>query len=596
MQKIYLDFETYYDSKYSLTKMTTAEYVNDERFLVWGVGVKLDDSETVWIENSECQDFFNQIDWSQSALVCHNTLFDAYILTQIYNIKPKFYYDTASMSRGLFPNQSAKLKHVAERLFPNDETMRKGDELINAKGIVDLPPDIEASIAGYCIQDVDLTYAIFQKMLTSYPQSELELINLTTKMFVEPKLILNKELLTTYKEELKINNETLINNSGVAKDVLSSNQKFTAHLLDLNVNPPMKRSPRTGLMIPALGKNDSGYIQMCKAYPELQHLWAAREACKSRLEETRADRFIKSVNKNGTFSVPLRYYSAHTGRFGGSDKINLQNLPRGSKLRTALQAPTGHLLYVADLSNIEARMLAWLAQQEDLLTSFAAGNDVYSEFASSIYNRPISKKDKLERYVGKTAILGLGYGMGSNKFKLTLETGNPPVTITDNTAAQIVNHYRCTYPNIPVLWNGCKQMLFGMLGSKSYDYGPLTVERNALLLPNGMRLKYPNLRHISNEFTYKSGDVITRMYGPRLTENIVQALARIVITDQILEIDKLENVNIVLQVHDEIIAVSKNTNPDETMDKILSIMKTPPSWCSNLPLDAEGAFSEVYNK
>jgi DNA polymerase I-like protein with 3'-5' exonuclease and polymerase domains len=207
----------------------------------------------------------------------------------------------------------------------------------------------------------------------------------------------------------------------------------------------------------------------------------------------------------------------------------LQNLPRGSKLRTALQAPTGHLLYVADLSNIEARMLAWLAQQEDLLMSFQAGKDVYSEFASSIYNRPISKKDKLERYVGKTAILGLGYGMGSNKFKLTLETGNPPVTITDNTAAQIVNHYRCTYPNIPILWNGCKQMLFGMLGS-------------------------------------------------------------------ILEIDKLEDVNIVLQVHDEIIAVSKNTNPNETMDKILSIMKTPPSWCSNLPLDAEGAFSEVYNK
>jgi DNA polymerase len=144
-------------------------------------------------------------------------------------------------------------------------------------------------------------------------------------------------------------------------------------------------------------------------------------------------------------------------------------------------------LYVADLSNIEARMLAWLAKEADLIDAFAAGRDVYSEFASEIYGRTITKANKLERYVGKTAILGLGYGMGADKFRYTLKSGSPSVDITDQTALAIVSQYRAKYPNINRLWYACKQLLFSMMNraSENTNYGPLTVKYNALELPNG---------------------------------------------------------------------------------------------------------------
>ena len=598
MQKIYLDFETYYDVQLSLTKMSTVQYVNHPDFKVWGVGIKVEDGETEWYNEEETPDVLQQIDWANTAVVCHNTLFDAYILTQYFNCIPAFYYDTAAMSRGLYPNMSASLANACKREFANDETMRKGEELVNAKGVRDLDPELDAQIGGYCIQDVDLTYALFQSYMTNYPDKELQIIDLTVRLFVEPKLMLDRGSLTTYKDEIAIKTAAGIEASGTTREVLASQQKFKAYLEDLGIVVPTKKSPTTGKRIPAFGKNDSAYIQMCNLYPEYKHIWDARELVKSRIEETRAQRFIDSCNPDGTFSIPLRYYAAHTGRFGGADKINLQNLPRGSKLRTALMAPEGQKLFIADLSNIEARMLAWLSKEADLLDAFATGRDVYCEFASQIYGRTITKQDKLERYVGKTAILGLGYGMGADKFQATLKTGSPSVELSDTAAKSIVMQYRGMYPNIPKLWSGMKDSLFQMINPQGYGlkYGPLTIRARALELPNGMALNYPNLMFEYGNFVYKTEREIIRTHGPRITENVVQALARIVITDQMLEVQAMPEVDIVLQVHDEIIAIGSELDSDATMEKIINIMRTAPNWCSDLPLDAEGGVSQVYDK
>ena len=600
MNIITLDFETYYDAQHSLKHLNTVQYVNSDLFKVWGVGIKLNDEPTEWFGPEECADAIAQIQWAEAAVVCHNTLFDAYILTQYYKVYPKYYYDTAAMARGISPNESASLANVAERLFPQDKTMRKGDELVNAKGIFDLPPDIEEQIAGYCIQDVDLTHAIFKVMLANYPQKELDLIDLTCRMFVEPKIFLNKNLLISHKEQVATETEEKIKQSGLTREQLASQKQFAQYLTDeLSIVIPTKKSPRTGEMIPAFSKNDSAYLQMCNMYPQYKHIWDAREAVKSRIEETRAQRLLEGCNPNGTLSVPLRYYAAHTGRFGGSEKINLQNLPRGSKLRNAIQAGPGEMLYIADLSNIEARMLAWLAKEEDLLQSFAAGEDVYSNFASQIYGRKVTKENKLERYVGKTAILGLGYGMGAPKYQTILKQGTPSIDVTNDTALGIVTQYRAMYPNIPALWGIGKQLLFSMLDrtDTNTSYGPLQVASNALKLPNNMYLQYPHLRFASGEFVYDSGrNGITRTHGPRLVENIVQALARIVITDQMLHIQQLPGIQVVLTVHDEIIAIGSDTDPASILDKIMDIMTTPPDWCTNLPLDAEGAYSKIYDK
>jgi DNA polymerase len=593
-----LDFETYYDKNLSLTKMTTMEYVSHDLFKVWGVGIKINHDATEWYGEDDCEEALRSLNWDNVLLVCHNTPFDGYILTHYYGLVPKYYVDTAAMSRGLYPGQSARLKDVAIRCFPDDETMRKGEELANAKGVYDLDPELEESIAGYCIQDVDLTYAIYRQWLDKMPTSELDLIDLTCRMFCEPKLKIDRERLAKYHEQEFKNAETTIAAAGVDRKVLSSNQQFAEYIYEIGLVPPTKVSLTTGKDIPALGKNDKAFTQLQNMYPQFKHVWDARIATKSRLTETRAKRFLEAAWKDDWLPVPLRYYAAHTGRFGGTDKLNMQNLPRGGELRKCIVAPDDHLLFVADLSNIEARMLAWLAGESELVEQFRNGDDIYSNFASKIYERPINKKDDpIERFVGKTAILGLGYGMGAQKFKDTLEAGamGPPVHFTLEKAKQIVNTYRSTYSGIQRLWRKLEDLLKQTMHSDNWGntYGPLTVGNNTLQLPNGLGLRYHNLRSTSQGLMYDSRKT-EYTYGGRITENVIQALARIVITDSMLRLDKTHDV--ALTVHDEIIITGTNINPDATMEKIITDMCIPPPWASDLPLDAEGGYAREYSK
>jgi DNA polymerase len=600
MQIITLDFETYYDSKFSLTKLTTMDYVRDPMFKVWGVGIKIDDEPTEWYGEDEVLDAINSIEWADCALLCHNTPFDGYILTQYYKVTPKYYYDTASMMRGMFPGQSASLKDSAVRMFPNDESMRKGEELVMAKGMYDLDEDTEEAIAGYCIQDVDLTYAIFHKALETFPEIELDVIDLTCRMFCEPILEIDRERLAAYHEQEFVNAEETIKASGIDKKVLSSNLQFADYIKnELKLNPPMKRSPTTGKSIPALGKNDAGWKQLCDMYPEHSKIWQAREAVKSRLTETRAKRFLDAADPiTNKIPAPLRYYAAHTGRFGGTEKLNMQNMPRTGELRKCLMAPKGHLIYVADLSNIEARMLAWVAGEHELLEQFARGDDIYSNFASVIYGRTINKKtDPTERFVGKTAVLGLGYGMGAQKFQATLKSGamGPAMEFTLDEA------FRNTYNNISLLWKRLENLLISSFNMNNwgtpYKDGVLKVIQNGFIMPNGMAIRYEGLHMHANRLTYYSRGKPEQTYGGRITENIIQALSRIVITESMLRLEtSIPNGRVALTVHDEIIIVAPDTQPDATMDQIIDDLCQPPSWALDLPLAAEGGYDTVYSK
>lgn len=596
-----LDFETYYDTKVSLTKLTTMDYVRHEKFKVWGVGIKIDNEPTEWFGEDEAEDAIRDIPWEDVTLVCHNTPFDGYILTRYYGVIPKYYTDTASMSRALAPGQSASLKDCAIRMFPTDETKRKGEELINAKGIYDLDPKTEKELAGYCIQDVDLTHSIYLKMIWEVPESELDLIDMTCRMFCEPKLNVDREALIAFHQQQIDASEQAITAAGIDRKILSSNQQFAEHLRQIGLVPPTKVSPTTGNNIPALGKNDKAFTQMQQMYPEHKALWEARTAVKSRINETRAQRFLDAIHEDGTLSVPLRYYAAHTGRFGGTEKLNLQNLPRNSPLRKALIAPEGHLIYVADLSNIEARMLAWLAGEEDLLTQFRNGDDIYSNLATEIYGRPINKTDDpTERFVGKTAVLGLGYGMGALKFQATLEAGamGPPMTFSTDEAYGVVNTYRTTYSNIPLLWKKLELKLANTI-NKTYEeeWHCLLFKNNKIYLPNGLALVYNNLRFENNNLTYESRNTETT-WGGRLAENVVQALSRIVITDAMLRIqrDTSLDADVVLTVHDEIVIISPESNADATMEALINHMCIAPNWAPDLPLDAEGGYDSCYSK
>lgn len=602
MDTLVLDFETYYDRKFSLTKLTTMEYVADPRFKVWGLGYRwLSDDETTWLGEDEVQDFIDEVDWSKTHIVCHNTLFDGYVLTQHYGVTPAYYYDTAAMARGDSPGLPASLKATCERLFPLDESMRKGDELVTALGMEDLDPETEEAIARYCRQDVDLTYEIFARLVRRYPQPELDLIHLTTKMFCEPVLLLDRKRLITYHQQQVTNSQQLIEASGLDRKVLASNQQFATALVELGITPPTKKSPTTGKWIPALGKKDPAWLQMCRMYPEHKHIWDARLAAKSRIAETRAQRFLDVATESDHMPMPLRYYAAHTGRFGGTEKINVQNMPRGSELRKSLIAPDGYQVCVADLSQIEVRMLAWLAGQDNLLDSFRNNEDIYSVFASEVYRRPIDKdKDPTERFVGKTAVLGLGYGMGAEKFAQTIRTGamGPPMDISDSDAFNAVTTYRKTYARVPALWKQLENLMLKMQNPSQFGdtYGPLEVRRHKLVLPNGMSLKYHNLQGT----TFFNGKFDETLYGGKLTENVVQALARIVITDAMLRVwDFLDESNrgrIVLTVHDEIVVVAREEDACNTLETMIDLMCIPPQWAPDLPLAAEGGYDKAYSK
>lgn len=598
---ITLDFETYFGVRCQLGKMTTMEYINDPDFKVHGVGLKFEDDPAEWYPEDEIEDLFRSIDWDDTRLLCHNTAFDGAVLAAKYGHHPRYYLDTSAMARGLYPGQSSSLANVAIRLWPDDESMRKGDDLIKSKGLHDLPPDVEEALASYCIQDTELTYAIFKQWEMEIPSSEYDLIDMTTRMFTKPRLVIDRERLTTYMEQERVNAETVIEGSGVDPKVLSSNPQFAEYIeKELNLVVPTKTSPTTGEQIPALGKDDAGFQQLREMYPEHQKIWDARIAVKSRLTETRAQRFLKSANPDNTIGIPLRYYAAHTGRFGGSDKLNFQNMPRSSELRKCLTAPKDHLIYVADLSNIEARMLAWLADQHDLLDQFSSGEDVYSSFASTIYDRPIDKNtDPTERFVGKTAVLGLGYGMGWRKFQSTLARGasGPVVDVSDEKSWQIVNAYRSKFYKIPALWSTCDMFLIDMLVGRSNYHKVLETKRNRIELPNGMSLYYEDLAKTFDGFQFQSNRKTVYTYGGKITENVVQALSRIVVTDALLRLAyKRKDLDVCLTVHDEIVCIGPAEDADERMQDIIDIMCIPPSWAGDLPLAAEGGYDIGYSK
>ena len=534
-----LDFETFYDKGYSLSAMNTFTYVADERFSIHGVGIKIDDQPTRWFNDTiaalahidECN-----TDSLPIALLCHNTYFDGWILHHHFDWHADLYLDTMCMSRGLFPASSASLEKLCERLWPNDPKMRKGKELVQFKGVtaeqLHSTPAALKTMIRYCHQDVDLTHAAFLRMEQHYPDPELRLIDLTLRMMCEPLVRIDVPRVHACLSGAIEHRNRLIRESGYAESTLSSNTKFEALIRNLGLPVPLKDSPTakeadgtTPKKIAALGKADLGFQELRRAFTQFEHIWQGRIAAKSVGEITRAERFIATADQcDGYMPVPLIYYSAHTGRYGGGEKLNLQNLGRTSELRRSLCAPPGQMVYVADSSNIEARMLAWEASQEDLLEIFRTGGDVYAYTAQDIYNRPIDKKkDPHERFVGKVTALGLGYGMGWRKFKDTLAAGalgGPPVFMEDHEVQHIVNTFRTKRWAIKNYWQQADQAIVDMYMGNSRQWGPLTIHRNCIVMPNGMALQYPGLRPAEDDefggWEYHNGQFFTKIYGGKL--------------------------------------------------------------------------------
>jgi DNA polymerase len=599
---ITIDFETFYSREFSLTKVTTEEYIRSPQFETIGVSVQINDAEPVWYsDNAEgMHQFLNQFDWGNSLALAHNAPFDGAILSWVYGLSPKGWLDTLSMGRALHGTEvGGSLKVLANHYGLGE----KGTEVENALGLrrTDFSSEQLARYGEYCKNDVALTYALFNAMATGFPPIELRLIDLTVKMFTEPVLQLDRNVLDEHLERIKFIKAQAL--GAYDKDTLMSNPKFAQLLEAFGIVPPMKISPANGKQTYAFSKTDEEFKALLDhPFPQVAALVAARLGVKSTIEETRTERFI-GIAERGALPVPLRYYAAHTGRWGGDDKLNLQNLPRNSELKNAIIAPDGYLMIDSDSSQIEARTLAWLAEQNDLVDAFEKGEDVYKIMASAIYRKNVDDITKEERFVGKTTILGSGYGMGSAKFQLQLK--NFGVEITIEQAKYIIDTYRSTYPKISELWKSAGSALKAILQNQQTTLGRneiLKIEgKDGILLPNGLYLRYPNLRIVESEegkselvYDTKRGKALipTRIYGGKVIENVCQALARIVIGEQMLMVAKKHRV--VMTVHDAIACIVPTEKVESAKEYVEMCMRTRPDWGMDLPLNCEAGYGASY--
>jgi DNA polymerase len=605
---IALDFETYYDKEFSLSKLTTEEYIRHDNFEVIGVGIKEDGKDAHWFSGThdKIKAYLDSLNLQDHLVLAHNAMFDAAILNWRFDIKPRGWLDTLSMARAV---HTIEVGGSLAALAQYYELGAKGTEVVLALGKrrTDFTAADLAAYGEYCKNDCALTLDLFKILNTFFPdKSELKLIDLTIRMFSEPVLELDTDILLDHIHRVQVNKQKLLDAvTMVDKEQLMSNDKFAGALRALNIEPPTKISAVTGKDAYAFAKSDEGFKELLEHEDvRVQVLAAARLGIKSTLEETRTQRFIE-ISGRGAMPVPLRYYAAHTGRWGGDDKVNLQNLPRSSRIKNAIVAPQNYMMIDSDSSQIEARTLAWLAGQDDLVEAFDNGEDVYKKMAAAIYSKAENDVTKEERFVGKTTILGAGYGMGAAKFGAQLKTFG--VQTEEKECQRIIHVYRETYPAIPKFWKAAGKALEHIRDNQQSTLGRdgiLVVEGSkGIKLPNGLYIKYPNVRIIqkddgSAEMVYdtKRGKAIipNRIYGGKVTENVCQALARIVIGEQMLMIAK--KYKVVMTVHDAVACVVPFDQVESATEYVQLCMRIRPRWAQELPLNCEAGYGKSYGE
>lgn len=600
-----VDFETYYDKEYTLSgKMNMSEYIRDDRFHIHGVGIKIGDKKPLWYTGKNIGLALRAIDWRKSALLCHNTAFDGFIMSEHFGIVPGFYLDTLSMSRAVHGHHIGHSLDSIAKLHGLGGKV-KDKALKDTKGKMVLTDLQQRALGGYCMDDVNDTAALFEIMYPQMPDDELELINLTIQMFCDPVLLVDvPRVEAELHKEVGAKVAALLKSGATVTDLMSA-PKF-AELLAPHVHVPTKMSISTGKRTFAFAKNDLAFQDLLKhENPQVRALAEARVKVRSTIGETRAVRFIEAGKDGKKLPVLLNYSGAHTHRWSGGNKMNLQNLKRGGELRRAILAPPGYSIVVADSAQIEARVLAWLAGQDDIVRAFANREDVYKLMASAIYKKPVDQITKDERFIGKVCVLGLGYGMGPEKLMAILKSGamGPPIEITANQCRIIVEIYRSKNRAIKELWREMDKLIAKMYSGVNGEFGPLQYGKGYLQLPGGLFLQYYGLHGdaverrgdlVMSEMSYLTRYGRTKLYGGLLTENVVQALSRKIIADQMLQISK--QYRVVTMTHDEIVVLAKTSEADKCLNYMLKIMSTAPDWAPGLPLAAEGGHDVCYSK
>jgi DNA polymerase len=578
--------------------------------------------------------------------------------------------DTMSMFRAVFPDRRASLKVIAETLNIGTKGGESGYSVVNTRGIEDLSPQEFEACAAYCADDCDLAYKAWLMLKKGYSPFELRLIDQTIRFTTEPILRLNPEPLKAEIIAEKERKAELLRIAGEDQSVFASNPRFAMLLERLGVVPPVKISPTFLKKEAEKCKQVAEWMAMneiepnAQAYEEAGIKWAyafgktdqamqamlqhddplivaaveARIGVKSTISQTRATTFLDASTR-GSLPIRLNYYAAHTGRWGGADG-NYQNLPRGSRLRESIIAPEGKSLVVCDLSAIEARVLPYLAGQEDVVDVFRRGEDVYCDMASKVYQRPITKKDKTERQVGKLLVLSSGYGMGWKKFALNsylvnknlfgedmLETleldagfiaakhmawakASRPLTLTLEAwlahcavSEFLSRTYRQSNDKIVAWWAYCDAVLAHMIHGDTCPVdqkGIIVAKGNSIHSPIGNPIRYLDMqcevdKKGRRKYSRASKEGRSSLHGGIIVENIVQWVSRHIMAEQALILQD-EGLKIAFTCHDEIVGVCDDADAPYWKERMVEVMSTAPSWCPGLPLAAEASIGKNYSE
>lgn len=634
MRRVTLDFETYWTPDYSLKKINFIEYITDPRFEVISVSIKEGDNPTRCYFGSTVEGALKAVDWSDVVAVAHNGIgFDFPILVWKYGCHPFMFADTLCMARPL--HQSTVGGSLAALSLHYNLPAKNGNVLSETCGVryADFTLDQLARMAAYNKGDVDNTSELYKIFVKNTPPKEMMLIDMTAQMTVYPELVVDTDLLATSEELVRNSKKEALRgimpvigavDEEDAARILQSNGKFAAALRSLNIDPPVKVSETTGKTTWAFSKTDEEFLALLDSDDEkVQALVAARLGTKSTILETRMRTMQQLANaRDQRIPVTLNYHGATTGRWSGSI-WNPQNLPRiarakdgaptskpSNALRMALRAPEGYKVVVADLSGIELRVNHFLWDVRSTKQMYAADPkaDLYRAFAAQLYKKEEEDVTKEERQLAKVAQLGLGFGAGAPTFRKVARLMGG-INLSEEGAERVVGIWRETYSEIVDGWRRCKIAVSAMCSGGRVSVDPrsfVVVDSDEIVLPSGRSLYYPRI-HFEHETDTKTGNNTqvayygmgskqSKVYAGLLDENIVQAIARDVLADQALMIQKLWGYTPALTVHDELVYVIAADEAEWALSKIQQIMRRTPSWIPGLVLWSEGDVADSYGE
>jgi len=616
MKRIFLDFETYYDSTYSLLYMSAIEYIAHWNFEMLGCGVAVDDGDPIFMPQTQVINFLRDIKEPYVA-ISHNALFDMLILSHLYQIHPTICVDTMSMSRALLAHETKRGSVSLATILAHLGLQGKLDTLKDMRGVhwtdLTIDSDLLLRFVTYTLRDVVGCREIYDRLIGQFPAQELRIMDRTIRMVTQPQLMLDANILHTYYMEITTKKENILAQLGHDKAQYMSAEKFATLLRQQGVDPPRKWSQAQQTWVYAFARTDPAFIELQEhPNPTVGMLVEARLGLKTTIEETRTRRlFSISDFSDGWLPVPLKYSGTHTHRFSGDWKLNLQNLSvrKTKTLRTAIYAPEDNVILAVDAAQIEARITAWLAGESQLLSQFASGSDVYSWFGSQMFGYSINKKDHpTERFTAKTIVLGLGYGMGATKLLLTLTNAAAEqgfkIKYTIEQCLAWVDFYRRRFPFIRQLWRDAQFMLNVMVANQTTKntIGPCFPDGQTIVLPSGLRLYYDSLSFDGAETTYIYGDIKRKIYGAKLIENVVQSLDHICVAEANIRTEtrcRKElglDIRLAMQVHDENVYAVPKDKLDPVKQIALEEMSRSPVWGPDLPLAAEAKVGQNFGE